>query len=88
VEIVVILAPVVAVAALMSARRIHPLIITPVAALIMPVWALFDAYVYPADPKAEMWMPVAAVFGYAYGLVASAVTCAVFAIARRRKRDV
>jgi hypothetical protein len=86
VEIVVILLPVVALAAFMRTRKIHALITIPVAALLMPAWALFDGFVYPAEPKAQMWAPIAAAFGYAYGLVAAAVTCATFAIAARLKR--
>jgi len=88
VEVAVILLPVVLVAGYMMSRRIHVLIVIPVAALVMPAWALFDAYVFPADPSAQPWGPIAAVFGYFYGLAASALTCALFSMARRMKRDV
>ncbi len=86
--ILLILLPVVVIAAFMVTRHVHPFIITPVAALVIPIWAMFDAYIYPAEPKAQMWAPIAAAFGYAYGLAASAATCVAFAIARKVKRDV
>ena len=83
------LLPTMLVAAFMSARRVHPLIIVPVAAIVLPVFIAFEAYVYPAHPKSQMWAPIALAFGYAYGLAAATVVCLGFLVARKvRRRDV
>ena len=77
------------VAALMAWRRVHALIIVPVAAMTIPAFVLFEAFVYPASPKSQMWAPVAVAFGYAYGLAAATVVCLAFFMVRKAKqRDV
>jgi hypothetical protein len=77
------------VATFMSARRVHPLIIVPIAAMMLPAFIAFEAYIYPAQPKSQMWAPIALAFGYVYGLAAATVVCVGFFIARKvRRRDV
>jgi hypothetical protein len=76
------------VAALQYKRRVHALIAITTAALIAPAVVAFMSFVYPADPKDQMWATIAIPVSYIYALVASAVGCGIVALTRRgEKRD-
>ena len=74
------------VAAVTYKRRVHALLAISTAALLAPSVVAFMCFVYPADPKDEMWAMIAIPVSYAYALVAAALGCGVVALGRRGER--
>ena len=57
------------------------------AGLILPAIVAFVAFIYPADPKDQMWAMIAIPVSYAWGLVAAAIGFGFMALANRSKGD-
>jgi hypothetical protein len=86
--VAVLMVVVFVVAALQYKRHVHALIAITTSALVAPAVVAFMSFVYPADPKDQMWAMIAIPVSYVYALVASAIGCGVVALTRRsEKRD-
>ena len=72
-------------ALLLRERNIGGMAVIPLAALLVPLELTVEAFVYPAQPEARAWWPVAVLTGTLYGGVTAALGYALVAVSRRRR---
>jgi hypothetical protein len=56
-------------------------------AVVVPVVVAFVSFVYPAEPKTQMWAMIAIPVSYFWGLVAAGLGCGFAVLLQRGQRD-